>query len=182
MIRMHHAPLAMAALLLVGGIAAAKEPRGKKHAPDTKRLQGSWIADLEPGLQGRIEFEGSDLRYTHIRGDRKTPIWIGHFAVNEQSDPKQMDWTPLRKAGRGGGQKPVMSNLAIYRLQGDLLLIIGDTQGARPTAFYSGGGDQRPKTIIFRRADDSNALDSPPPTGDGASAGAISLSPTPTGR
>ena len=106
------------------------------------------MADLEAGLQARLELKGSDLLYVHVRQQRETVIWEGNFTINEKSEPKQMDWTPLR---RNNGNVP--SSLAIYQLVGDLLLIVGNTEGPRPAAFYSGGGPQRPKTVIFQRAD-----------------------------
>lgn len=143
--------LLTAALVLLCSFAIAKDPKEKGKdkplASDIERLQGSWIADLEPDLRGEITFDGGDLRYVHFRGERETLIWDGHFAINDHAKPKHMDWTPLRQQSRS-----VMTNLAIYELQGDLLLVIGNTEGERPTAFYSGGGTQRPKTVIFHRA------------------------------
>ncbi|TWU41725.1 hypothetical protein [Novipirellula artificiosorum] len=127
--------------------AKNKETSAKKTTGDAKRLQGTWMADLEPGLQGRLVLDGSTLLYVHINDRRETVIWDGHFAVNEQTTPKQMDWTPLRRR-----EKSPQASLAIYRLEGDLLLLIGSTESERPVAFYSGGGDTRPKTVIFHRA------------------------------
>jgi uncharacterized protein (TIGR03067 family) len=112
---------------------------------DVQRLQGTWLADVEPGLQARLVFDGSRLRLVHIHKQGETLLWDGHFAVNEQADPKQMDWTPLRQ----GGNNP-SANLAIYRLEGDLLLVIGSTKAPRPNAFYSGGAYPS-KTMIYRR-------------------------------
>jgi uncharacterized protein (TIGR03067 family) len=138
--------LAGTILLLVCCTAFGKGPRVKKVATDVERLQGTWLADLEPCLQGRLVLDGSHLLYVHINNNQETVIWDGHFAVNEQANPKQMDWTPLRKHNRNPP-----ANLAIYHLEGDILLVIGHTEAARPTAFYSGGGAHHPKTVIFRR-------------------------------
>ncbi len=110
--------------------------------------------------------DGSHLLYVHINKNQETVIWDGHFAVNEQANPKQMDWTPLRKHNRNPP-----ANLAIYHLEGDILLVIGHTEAARPTAFYSGGGAHHPKTVIFRRvtkeaagaSEGSSAVDVPSP-------------------
>jgi uncharacterized protein (TIGR03067 family) len=131
-------------LIVPATVTYGKDPN--KAAGDVERLQGTWLADLEPGLQARLELKGSDLLYVHVRDKRETVIWDGNFAVNEKARPKQMDWTPLRR-----GNRDIPSSLAIYQLQGDLLLIVGNTEGPRPTAFYCGGGPQRPKTVIFHR-------------------------------
>ncbi len=127
--------------------AFGKGPRDRKAASDIQRLQGTWIADLEPGLQGRLVLDKSRLQFSRISKQQETIHWEGQFAINEQASPKQMDWTPLRRNNRN-----LPANLAIYHLEGDFLLIIGNTEGPRPTAFYSGGGTQRPKTVIYRRA------------------------------
>jgi len=145
--RAFHGFLASIVLVLLCWPTSAQEPRVIEPTSDTEKLQGTWLADLEPGLQGRLVLRKSNLVYAHIRNDRETVIWDGHFAVNEQAEPKQMDWTPLRR----GNQNP-MTNLAIYHLSCDVLLVIGSTDAPRPTAFYSGGGNDRPKTIIFRRS------------------------------
>jgi uncharacterized protein (TIGR03067 family) len=126
-----------------------KKPRDEM--PDIEKLQGTWLADLEPGLQNRLVLDGSRLLLVNINKQRETVIWDGHFAINELANPKEMDWTPLRRNNRNPP-----ANLAIYHLDGDLLLIVGNTQGARPTAFYSGGGAYRPKTIIYRRQKDKD--------------------------
>jgi uncharacterized protein (TIGR03067 family) len=142
--------LAILLALLISSVQL--NARDKDAGSDVERLQGTWIPDLEPDLQGRLTLDGSRLRFVHVNGKRETLIWDGHFAINEKAEPKQMDWTPLRRSGR-----EVPTSLAIYQLDGDNLLIIGNTEGPRPAAFYSGGGSQRPKTIIFRRAKSSRA-------------------------
>ena len=123
-----------------------KEPRDGKSTGDVEKLQGTWLADLEPGLQDRLVLDGSRLLLVNIRKGRETVIWDGNFAINELANPKQMDWTPLRRNNRNPP-----ANLAIYHLDGDVLLIVGSTGGPRPTAFYSGGSAYRPKTVVFRR-------------------------------
>ena len=135
----------IALLLVVSGTETFGKDK-KNTQRDIERLQGTWLADLEPGLQARLELNGSELRYLHVKDQHETVIWDGHFAINEKVQPKEMDWTPLRRSDR-----KVPSSLAIYKLEGDLLLIVGSTEVPRPTAFYSGGGEQRPKTVIFRR-------------------------------
>ncbi|WP_145346985.1 hypothetical protein [Rosistilla ulvae] len=175
---MHHTLLAVAQLLVVCSWGFAQGAQTTPKGADSDRLQGLWIADLAPGLQGRIEFEGDQLRFAHIhQDDHKRVIWDGYFALNEQADPQQMDWLPRKGSQPKSGGKSVPVNRAIYQLQGELLLIIGSTQGGRPTAFYSGGGEQRPKTIIFRRAPDR-----PDPVAIPLNLGSVPLSPTPTGR
>ncbi|QDV69751.1 hypothetical protein Poly24_34680 [Rosistilla carotiformis] len=151
--------------------AVAEDSAATKSTSDTDRLQGTWLADLEPGLQGTLVFDGRGLHYVHVRGDRETVIWKGHFAIDEGVDPKQMDWTPMNPE-----TSKVPPNRAIYRLEGDLLLVIGNSQGPRPTAFFSGGGPQRPKTIIFRRA----PSDAEPPKMP-LRLDTVPLSPTPRG-
>ena len=136
--------VSMFLLSAYGSFAQGQDARQAKS--DIDRLQGTWLADLEPGKQGRLELKGSDLLYVLVQAERETVIWDGNFAINEKARPKQMDWTPLRLANRN-----IPSSLAIYQLEGDLLLIIGDTEGPRPAAFFSGGGNQRPKTVVFRR-------------------------------
>jgi|GEM_PF-1830198 len=142
-----HSFLLSVILVLLCVPASGKEPRARKHTGDTGRLQGTWLADLEPGLQGRLVLRKSRLLYVHTKDGRETVVWDGHFGVNDQAAPKQMDWTPLRR-----GRRNPPANLAIYDLQGDTLLVIGSTEGPRPTTFYSGGGSHSPKTVIFRRS------------------------------
>ena len=111
---------------------------------DLERLQGVWLADHEDGLQTHLELNGNDLYCFRLMNGTRTPVWIGSFTIDETKQPKQMDWHPLTT----GNFAP---NLAIYRLEGDLLSIVGNPGGPRPTTFHAGDGFRQSKTIVFHR-------------------------------
>ncbi len=138
-------------LVLVAAATCSIGVAQERTSGDSQLLQGTWLADLEPGLKARLDLNGKDLLYVHLQGQRETVVWKGYFSVDEKPQPKQMDWTPLTP-GR------VPPSLGIYRLDGDLLLVVS-SKGTRPAAFYSGGGSYRPKTVIFRRV---KSQDEPP--------------------
>jgi len=68
-------------LVLPGTVAFGKD--SPKSVADIERLQGTWLVDLEPGLQARLELNGSKLLFVHVRSQHETVIWDGHFAVEE---------------------------------------------------------------------------------------------------
>lgn len=116
---------------------------------DLAKLEGTWLADIDHDTTAELVLGGGKMTYVWIHqietGSKRQLIWIGTYVIDPTTSPKQMTWL-----AKNPGKPNAPMNNAIYRIVDDLLLIIGNNRGKRPTKFYS-GGKGHPTTVIFRR-------------------------------
>lgn len=134
--------LSVALLLMTGLVVVADEPN--TGAKDQEALQGLWQAvELEHDGQKaaaevvkafQIQIKGDQIVFNPATENRKHT-----FAIDPTAKPKTMDLTPA-----DGPAKGKKLPCAIYKLDGDKLIVCLDKEGASgkyPTAFKTTAGD-----------------------------------------
>jgi len=128
-------------LCLVSAVIAAClagcTPEAKSPPPAKPSLEGAWSGTEEGSPQTiLITFTGNQFAYTDAQSN---PIGSGTFVVSEEAQPMEMDLTFVQIASPEYVGKV---GLAIYRFEGDQLIIAGSEPGTgeRPKEFTSGSG------------------------------------------
>lgn len=105
---------------------------------DMAKIQGKWTAMVGPNkdIPLTVEFKGSEANIVvTLNGEDRTIK--GEFKLDETKSPKQWDWTKFEGPD---GQK-VDDNLAIYKFEGEKLIVSSGGPGNdRPTEFKAGEG------------------------------------------
>jgi uncharacterized protein (TIGR03067 family) len=138
--------LACALLLLIAGGGRAGEGE-----MDLEKLQGDWVAifhefngiPFKTGEFGRVEITIKEDKWISHVGYKSTFTVI----LNPKADPKQIDKTCLDTKGPFAGKV----FLGIYKIDGDLLTICGNSGGKNRPATFSTKGETDFKLYIFKR-------------------------------
>lgn len=146
--------LALAALILAVSTSAslAQDNEKKEDAPkgDLAKVQGKWTAMVGPekNIPIVVEIKGKIVIILVTIQERELNI-KGEIKLDETKTPKQWDWTKFESDGNR-----VEDNLAIYKLDGEkLVLCSGGPGGQRPTEFKEGDGGM-PSLVEFTRVKD----------------------------
>ena len=148
--RIHPIPFAAAFLalsLVLSHSGAADEPKG-----DLAKVQGKWTAMVGPdkNIPIVVEFKGTNAIILVTVQERELNI-KGEIKLDETKSPKQWDWTKFESESDGNH---VEDNLAIYKFNGEkLVLCSGGPGGQRPTEFKDGDGGM-PSLVEFTRVKD----------------------------
>ena len=132
------------ALALACPINALADDR-KLAASET--LEGTWRADVADSQSIILSIKGSAIEMSAVTGEKRVPIWTGKLSISKDEPNQHMDWIELK-----AGNTKVPDNKCLFRLRGDVLLVVGGGPNQRPTRFYSGPGAE-PKTLLFIRMD-----------------------------
>ena len=116
---------------------------------DLARLQGRWGATIGPRREADVllEINGNAVSAT-IRTAKGLKILAdGEIRIDERMSPKALDWVKFTTVD--GHEVPEMQ--AIYRIEGDRLIIrSGGFNDRRPTAFEGGPGIWS-EVLVFQR-------------------------------
>ena len=119
-----------------------------REPPTDSVLNGKWRADVSGSQMIVLTISGTKIEMSALSEGKKLPSWTGKFII---SSPNQhMDWVELES-----GNTKLPDNKCLFRLSGDVLLVIGGGPNQRPTRFYSGPGTD-PKTLVFLRVNKNN--------------------------
>ncbi|MFO1043073.1 MAG: hypothetical protein U0941_14880 [Planctomycetaceae bacterium] len=108
-------------------------------------LDGTWQADVTDTQAIFLSIKGTDIEMSAAAGEKRLPVWIGKLIISKDEPSQYMDWVELRS-----GDTKLPDNKCLYRLRGDVLLVIGGGPIHRPTKFFSSSGGD-PKTLVFIR-------------------------------
>jgi hypothetical protein len=128
---------------------------------DDDTLNGTWRADVTETQSILLSIKDSRIEMSAVAGENRVPIWVGKLIISEDEPRQHMDWVNLKS-----GDSRAPDNKCLFRLRGDVLLVIGGGPDQRPTHFYSGPGAE-PKTLLFIRIDPENEEAKPDATADG---------------
>lgn len=112
---------------------------------DDQALDGTWQVDVSETQAIQLSIRGADIAMTAVVGEERLPIWVGKLRRSNDELHQHMDWIELRS-----GDARLPDNKCLFRLRGDVLLVIGGGPDKRPTKFLSGPGSD-PKTLVFIR-------------------------------
>ena len=115
----------------------------ERNAEDA--LDGNWRADVTDSQAIILSIKRTDIEMTAIDGEKRLPVWVGKLSISKDEPNQHMDWVELRS-----GNSKLPDNKCLYRLRGDVLLVIGGGPIQRPSTFFSGSGGD-PKTLVFIR-------------------------------
>ena len=94
-----------------------------------------------------LSIRDSKIEMSAVSGGKELPSWTGKLNISKDSPNQHMDWVELES-----GNTKLPDNKCLFRLRGDVLLVIGGGPNQRPTRFYSGAGSD-PRTLVFLRID-----------------------------
>ena len=110
-------------------------------------LDGKWRADVSGSQMIVLTISGTKIEMSAVSGGKKLPSQTGKLNISKDSPNQHMDWVELES-----GNTKLPDNKCLFRLRGDVLLVIGGGPNHRPTRFYSGPGSD-PRTLVFVRID-----------------------------
>jgi uncharacterized protein (TIGR03067 family) len=148
--------LALAALILAASasVTLAQDKDAKKDDAlkgDLAKIQGKWTAMVGPekNIPIVVEFKDKTANILVTVQERELKI-KGEIKLDESKTPKEWDWTKFETPDGNN----VEDNLAIYKFDGDkLILCSGGPGGKRPTEFKEGDGGA-PNLVEFTRVKD----------------------------
>jgi hypothetical protein len=117
----------------------------EREAKAQETLDGTWQVDVSDTQVFVLSIKGSDIELSTVTGEKLLPVWVGKLSVSGDERNQHMDWVQLRS-----GNTRLPDNKCLFRLRGDVLLVIGGGPNKRPTKFLSGSGSD-PKTLVFIR-------------------------------
>ena len=128
-------------LVMVSGSAAVEG--------DLARIQGRWGTTVGPRKDADVllEIKGNAVSATIQTAKGMRILADGEIRIDERMRPKALDWVKFTTVD--GHEVPLI--LAIYRIEGDRLIIrSGGFNDRRPTAFEGGEGIWS-EVLVFER-------------------------------
>ncbi len=131
-------------VLATGAALGDDKPTG-----DLGLMQGKWktMVGPEKDIPVVLEIKGKSARATFTNREGRQMELKGQIVLAEMASPKTLDWVHF--TGPNGEQTE--PNLAIYKMDGDVLTICNGGPGnARPIEFKAGEGSP-PNLLVFKR-------------------------------
>ncbi len=126
----------------------AKEKADEKPIKgELARFQGSWKAEANDVAIG-MKVKGNAVTARWERGDNTQVELKGEIRLNDQADPKTIDFFGFKNASG----EDLKDNLGIFAVDGEKIKVcVGGPGNERPTEFKAGEGGP-PTLLIFARA------------------------------
>ncbi len=134
--------------LIIAALALSAASADDEQKGDLSRFQGTWSAKTGPGDAWTVKmtFKGKAVKIAWPTKADTTLELTSELKIDESSQPKQLEFTKLRKAD--GSE--VENSAGIYAIEGDgIKICIAEPGATRPTEFKGSGTDERYPSLLL---------------------------------